>query len=58
MDDHDSRADQTLMLLRAAAAHLLGLEPERVAKKRQGGKGPPSYRVPVNGDEYPTGFTT
>jgi len=33
----------------AAAAHLLGLEPESLGKRRQEGKGPPSYRVPVNG---------
>ena len=31
----------------ACAARLLGIETETLAKKRQEGKGPPSYRVPV-----------
>jgi len=33
----------------AAAAHLLGLECETLAKKRSEGKALPSYRVPVGG---------
>lgn len=32
----------------ACAAQVLGIEPETLAKKRQEGKGPPSYRVPVD----------
>jgi hypothetical protein len=31
------------------AASLLGIEAETLAKKRQEGKAPPSYRVPVGG---------
>ena len=33
----------------SCAARLLGIEVETLAKRRQEGKAPPSYRVPIGG---------